>query len=692
MNRHKNVFIPLLDEDFWASSDELGQDDLAALVLCDIDEEDQNVADGRQVYRDAFRAGLRPDTVLTVSAWADEHRILPQKASAEPGPWRTSRTPYLREIMDRLSPSDPAQIVVFKKGAQIGGTEGGNNWLGFMIDQAPGPAMMVQPTVEMGKRVSKQRIAPMIEDCPRLRDKVKDARSRDSGNTILAKEFPGGILIITGANSAVGLRSMPVRNLFLDEVDGYDTDVNGEGNPLDLAIKRTATFKRNRKIYICSTPGVKDLSNIERWFNRSDRNHYHVPCPHCGVLATIEWQNIRWPDGKPERAGLLCGACDRLIEEHYKTEMLEYGRWIPEVDGDGIIVGYHLSALYSPIGWYSWADAAKDKIAASREGIEKQKTWVNTCLGEAWEESGETIDPTGLLARREHYRAEVPESVLVLTAGVDTQDDRLEVEIVGWRTGEESWGIDYRVLWGDPDGQMVWQKLDDLLASTWHREDGAQLRIVSCCIDSAGHRTEAVYRYVKPRQARGVYATVGRAGIGRPIISAPSPKRQGHAKRPVKVFTVGVDEGKNLLNARLQGKEHGPGYCHFPTSEAYGEAYFLQLTAEKRITRYVKGFPVREWRQIRARNEALDCRIEAHAALCLLNPRWDVLERRAAPQRPEPGFPAPETTPPADEAGQAPSGSTQAPAATAQQSQPQDEVYKPFQGSRRRSFVDRWRD
>lgn len=253
--------------------------------------------------------------------------------------------------------------------------------------------------------------------------------------------------------------------------------------------------------------------------------------------------------------------------------------------------------------------------------------------GRRCEESGETVDETSLLARREAYPAEVPTPVLLLTAGVDVQDDRLDAEIVGWRTGEESWGISYRVLWGDPDSPAVWQEPDDLLGTPWQREDGVRLRIAACCIDSAGHRTEAVYRYVKPRQARRVYATVGRAGVGRPIISAPAQKRQGTAKRPVKLFTVGVDEAKGILYARLKSRDPGPGCCHFPDGQGYDAEYFQQLTAEKRVVRYFKGFPRAEWIKTRARNEALDCRVQAHAALCLLNPRWPAIERRAVSRK-----------------------------------------------------------
>lgn len=641
------------------------------------------MTDPEEIYAESFRAGLRPDPVLKVSEWADRYRVLPQRAAAEPGRWRTSRTPYLREIMDRLSPGDPTQIVVLMKGSQLGGTEAGNNWLGFLIDCSPGPIMMVQPTVEMAKRVSKQRIAAMIEDCPRLRKKVSDARSRDSGNTILAKEFPGGILVITGANSAVGLRSMPVRNLFLDEVDGYDADVDGEGDPVELALKRTATFRRNRKVFIVSTPTVKELSRIERAFQRSDQRRYHVPCPFCGTMAPLLWRNIEWPKDHPEQAAYRCGACQELVPEHHKTAMLEHGRWIAQAEGDGVTAGYHLSALYSPLGWYSWGEMARDFLVAKHEGPEKLKTWVNTCLGETWEESGETVDEDSLLARREEYPAEVPLPVLVLTAGVDVQDDRLEVEVVGWRTGEESWGIAYQVLWGDPDTppgdpDSPWTQLDDLLTSTWEREDGARLRTVCCCIDSAGHRTEAVYRYVKDRQGRRVFATVGRAGVGRPIISAPAPKRQGQSKRPVKLFTVGVDEAKGILFSRLKGREPGPGYCHFPVGAGYGPEYFLQLTAEKRVIRYIKGFPKAEWIKTRARNEALDCRVQAHAALCLLNPHWRALERRLgvkradAVARPQDEEPTPtETKPPARPSWQ------------------QEYLRK---RKARRSWVNRWRD
>lgn len=579
-------------------------------------------------YDEGFLEGLRPPPPLTVSQWADEHRVLPQRASAEPGYWRTSRTPYLREIMDQLSPSSRAETIVLMKGAQVGGTECGNNWLGYIIHHAPGPAMMVLPTVEMSKRSSKQRIAPMIEECPDLQERVKDPRSRDSGNTMLAKEFPGGILIMTGANSAVGLRSMPVRYLFMDEVDGFTHDVDGEGDPVELAVKRTATFARNRKIFICSTPTIRGVSRIETAYDRSDKRVFRVPCPECGHEQQILWRNIRWPDGQPHEAAMQCEACDALVPEHRKGWMLERGKWVATAGGDGRTLGYHLSSLYSPLGWYPWGQAADDFLAAKEHGREALKTWTNTVLAETWEEEGDTVEERALLARREEYAAEAPAGVLVLTAGVDVQDDRLEVEVVGWGKGEESWAIDYRVLWGDPGRAEVWQQLDDVLASRYQYERGGQLDIVATCVDSGGHYTQQVYAYCRERKYGRVYAIKGMAGAGRPIVTAPARRGSGHRNRTVDLFTIGVDSAKGLVYSRLRQTRPGPGYSHFPLSPAFDEEYFAQLTAEKVVTRYQKGFPRREWVKVRPRNEALDCRVYALAAMYILSPVWEVIDRK----------------------------------------------------------------
>jgi phage terminase large subunit GpA-like protein len=366
----------------------------------------EHTFDGAAEIQAAWFEGLMPDALLTVSEWADAHRMLSSRASAEPGKWRTSRTPYLRQIMDCLSPHSAVERVVFQKAAQIGGTEAGNNWLGYIIAHCPGPAMAVSPTVDMAKRSSKQRIDALISESPVLAELVSPARSRDAGNTILSKEFRGGILVMTGANSAIGLRSMPVRFLFLDEVDAYPLDVEGEGDALSLAEARTRTFSR-RKIFIVSTPTISGVSTIEREYEASDQRRYFVPCPNCMEFQHLQFEQLHWQKGQPETVGYVCQSCGMAIGEHHKTWMLERGQWRPTVeDYKGKTAGFHLSSLYSPLGWRSWHDiAAAWESATSKESgsVAAIKTFKNTELGETWIEQGEAPQWERLLERAEDY-------------------------------------------------------------------------------------------------------------------------------------------------------------------------------------------------------------------------------------------------------------------------------------------------
>ena len=321
--------------------------------------------DNAQLLIRGWFEGIRPDLRLTVSAWADRHHMLNSKGAAEPGRFRVRRTPYLREPLDGLSPSHPAQRIVIMKGSQVGATEAGNCWVGFSIHHAPGPILVVQPTVDLAKRFSHQRLDPMIEASGPLRERISPARSRDSANTVLSKEFPGGILVMTGANSAVGLRSMPVRYLFLDEIDTYPASVDEEGDPVTLAEARTRTFSWRRKVFIASTPTVAGASRIEREYLNTDQRRFFMPCPHCGVMQWLKFERLRWDKGAPETAAYVCEACETGIGEHYKTQMLEAGEWRPTALGlDPLTIGYHLSALYSPIGWLSWPEIAHQWEAA----------------------------------------------------------------------------------------------------------------------------------------------------------------------------------------------------------------------------------------------------------------------------------------------------------------------------------------
>jgi len=568
---------------------------------------------------------LRPDPRLTVSEWADTHRFLSQTASGEPGPWRTSRTPYLREIMDCLSPSSPVERVVFMKGAQIGGTEAGNNWIGYVIHHAPGPMLAVQPTVEMAKRWSKQRIAPLIESTPVLRGRVKEARSRDSGNTVQSKEFPGGILVMTGANSAVGLRSIPVRYLFLDEVDAYEFDVNEEGDPVGLAVQRTITFA-NRKIFLVSTPTIKGFSRIELEYEQSDRRRWWVPCPECGEFQVREEKQLRWEKGRPETAAYYCIHCGCAMPGHRKQWMNEHGEWRAEAPGEGKSAGFHLSGLDSP--WLSDQQIAERKIAAKDDAA--MKVYVNTIEARTWTESGEAPEWQRLYDRREDYRiAQVPADGLFLTSGVDVQKDRLEAEVVAWGRDRESWSIDYRVFAGDPVKADVWLELDRFLAEAFTHESGVPMVILKLAIDT-GYSTQEVYDWVRKQAPDRVIAIKGVDRLGA-AIGAPSHidiMQNGKRKRRgLLVWPVGSSFCKSELYGCLRkdrptdeqlaaGEKYPAGYCHFPK---YGEEYFKQLTAEHLITvKDKRGFAHREWSKQRERNEALDCRVYARAAASAL--------------------------------------------------------------------------
>jgi phage terminase large subunit GpA-like protein len=593
------------------------------------------------IYLDAFRAGLTPDADLTVSEWADQHRMLSQKAASEPGPWRTDRTPYLREIMDELSPSSPVETVVFMAGAQVGKTESGNNWLGFVIHHAPGPMMMVQPTVDTAKRLSKQRLAPMIEETPVLRDRIADNRARDGGNTMLVKEFQGGVLVVTGANSAVGLRSMPVRYLFLDEVDAFPHDVDGEGDPIQLAIRRTTTFSR-RKVYLSSTPTIKDTSRIEREYLNSDQRRFYVPCPHCDHFQHLRWAQMKWTDADPTTAAYACEDCGTLIEERYKSDMLRRGEWRATAEGTGKVAGFHLSSLYSPLGWKSWASIVDDFLQAKNDPP-ALKTWVNTVLGETWEEEYSTkVGASAIAERAEVYDLlTVPEGGLLLTAGVDVQDNRLAIKVKAWGPDEESWLINWTEIYGDPSRPELWKQLDSVLFETdYTHENGTPMPVRAVAIDSGGHFTHEVYAYVRTRRDRHVIAVKGMSQPGKAIITKPSRQdinfKNQTIKKGVELWGVGTDTAKAVIYGRLKNTEPaGAGVLHFPMG--LPNEYYEQLTAEKQITRYSNGFPRRIWiKKEGARNEALDCEVYSLAALQYFYTRvnratlWQTLESKIA--------------------------------------------------------------
>ncbi len=618
--------------------------------------------DGADDLLRAWCNGLRPDPLLTVSEWADRHRILSSRASAEPGHYRTDRTPYMRDIMDALSPSHPARRIVFMKAAQVGATEAGNNWIGYVIHHAPGPMLAVQPTVELAKRFSRQRIDPLIAESEALSERVQPARARDAGNTILSKEFPGGLLILTGANSAVGLRSMPARYLFLDEVDAYPPSADEEGDPVALAEARTRTFAWRSKIFLASTPTIQGLSRIERDYEASDQRRYFVPCPHCAQWQHLEFTRLRWLEGQPETAHYVCIECEEPIHEHHKTAMLAAGEWRATAEPkDPGTIGFHLSGLYSPVGWLSWVDIARMSDLAKTD--EARRSFKNSVLGETWVESGEAPEWQRLYDRREDWPVgTIPAGGLFLTAGADVQKDRIEVSVWAWGRDITSWLIDHIVIEGGPERAQTWQELTKVLQRAWPHAKGPPQKIRRLGIDT-GYQPAAVYTWARQMGVSVVIPLKGVEGFNRPApVVGPSyvdvTQTGRRLRRGARLWTVATAtfKAETYRFLRLErptdeelaaGASYPPGYIHLPRG---ADAEWLQqLVAEQLVTVTTRrGFQKLEWQKLRDRNEVLDCRVYARAAAWIAGADrwnesvWNSLEEQCGAEEPSSPPPDPE--------------------------------------------------
>jgi len=498
------------------------------------------------------------------------------------------------------------------------------NLIGFYIDQDPAPILLLQPTLEMAEAFSKDRLAPMLRDTPALQGKVADARARDSGNTLLHKTFAGGHVTLAGSNSPSSLASRPIRVVLADEIDRYPVSAGTEGDPVNLARKRSTTFW-NRKLVLTSTPTVRGASRIESAYAESDQREFEVPCPHCGHFQVLAWARVHWEkseagDHLPATSLYVCEHCDAGWRDPERWSAVLRGRWAARAKFTGI-AGFRLNELCS--SWVRLEDTVRGFLEAKNDPS-LLRVWTNTSLGETWEEQGEKVDETGLLTRREPWpkdgesRPLVPEKAVLLTAGVDVQDDRIEIEVVGWGADEESWSHEYIVLFGDPSAKLVWSQLDDLLLRPFRHESGVDLYIRAACIDTGGHHTQATYRFCRTRVKRMpggrapsfVFAVKGVAGSG-PVWPKTASR---NVARGVSLYLVHVDAAKDSIYSRLRIVEPGPGYSHFPLER--DAEWFSQLTAEKVVTKYHRGFARREWVKARARNEALDCRVYAYSALC----------------------------------------------------------------------------
>jgi len=539
------------------------------------------------------------------------------------------------------------ETVVVMSSAQVGKTELLNNVIGFHIHYDPSPILLVQPTIEMAETYSRDRLAPMLRDTPALAGRVKDPRSRDSGNTLRQKQFDGGQIAMAGANSPASLASRPVRIVLLDEVDRFPPSAGAEGDPVSLAVKRSTTFW-NRKIVLTSTPTTKGASRIEAAWEESDQRRFEVPCPYCAGFQILLWGGLKWDKdekGRPVNVRYECEHCRSALSESDKLRMIRNGRWTPGRPWVTRIAGFWINELYSP--WSSWAGMASTFLEAKKRP-ETLRVFVNTSLGETWEEEGVTVDDTALMSRREDYGKgqALPDGILLLTAGVDVQDDRLEATAWGWGMQDESWVVAHATFRGNPETSPApWKDLDDWLLRTWPHDSGNTLRVAAACIDSGGHATQQVYDFCRRRESRRVWPIIGRAGAGLPIIRIGARR----TKAKVALGIVGTDTSKGLLFSRLAVAEFGPGYIHFPRD--VDDEWFKQLTAEKLMTKHVKGVPTRVWKKIRARNEALDCAVYALAAKESLNANMERIAARmvrkpdippvAEPERKAPEEPAP---------------------------------------------------
>lgn len=577
----------------------------------------------------AFLKGFKPRSRMTGSQWADARRYVAPGTSPEPGEWRTERVPYLREPMDSMT-DKRTETVVMCCASQLGKSEALMNIMGYYIDQEPAPILMVQPTIEAAESFSKERIDPTIRYSPGLNDKFeldgKDGRgtSRKSSTTIRMKQFPGGYIAMVGANAPTGLASRPVRVLLCDEIDRYgDTR---EGDPLKLAIQRTTNF-HNRKIVMVSTPTIKDASPIWEWYEKSDKREFYITCPHCGHEYVWKWEQVKWDKDEngnalPETAKMFCPECGAQVRGAYKPdlEILKTGRW--KASAESRIKGYHLSSLYSP--WVNlfalveeFTNATKNRDKA---GLQE---FINLKLGEPWEEVAVGEDDwEHIHRRREYYGTDgLPKGVLLLTCGVDVQHDRLECSLYGWGEGEECWGIEHRIIYGDPGGQEIWQALDGFLMERRTLPNGVALPVSCTCVDSGdGSFTQEVYIYTKQRERRGVYAIKGRGGVGVPFVAKPTRgNRVGAA-----LFVLGVDAGKSLVMSSLKQEDEGPAYVHYAREKERGfsEEFCKQLCSEVLERTFEKGKVKLTWKKIRDRNEALDCAVYARAALKICNPSF----------------------------------------------------------------------
>lgn len=591
----------------------------------------------RELWQYISKNGLKPLPKTSVSQWADNYRMLSSGISAEPGKWKTSRAPYQKDIMNAFTEPGIHRVVV-KSSSQIGKSDMMNNVIGRFAHLDPCAIMMIQPTIDMAQDYSKTRIAPMIRDTKVLNNLFYDVKSRDANNTILSKVFPGGRLIMCGANSPAGLASRPIRILLADEVDRFPDSAGTEGDPADLAAKRMTTFW-NSCMGLFSTPTNEGSSRIDEEYLAGTQEEWQHKCPNCGeyhllrhIDMTVDYKEIKTPSGKKTViVNDVKWRCPHCVFSFSEKEMKQTPQKYISRNADALkngIRSFFVNGFTSP--WMTWSKIMREWLEAKGDP-EREKVIMNTVFGESYKQKGAFEDEQIFLRRRESYGAELPNGVLLLTAAIDTQDNRLEYEVVGWGKEEECWGIRKGIVLGAPNQDRTWKEIDNILDKTYHFADGKGLKVVRTFIDSGGHYTSDVYNYCQKNFHKQRFAIKGRGGPGIPLIYKIA--KANNAKAPL--ILLGVDDGKQQIMDRLSIDSPGPLYFHFPQDEGikelsnrgYDDLYFKGIISEHKKV-YKRNGVLREvWETTKnVRNEPLDLRNYNLACMKSLKPDWGKLE------------------------------------------------------------------
>lgn len=543
---------------------------------------------------------LAPPEDISVKEWADKNRVLTSESSKEIGKWETRRTPYMLEIYETITKDEVRQVTQMLA-SQLAKSESILNTILRYIDIDPCPMLMVQPTQEMASAFSKERLEPAIKACKVVSEKIKNANKRGSGDTVLHKMFTGGFIASIGTNSPSSLAARPIRLAFMDEVDRYPASSGKEGNPISLVKKRQTTFEDISKCIITGTPTIKNHSEIEKEYLNSSQGEWYLECPHCKKLQVLKFGNLKWEEEKPSSVKMKCEKCGELFtEKEWKKGNQETGRWIHKYPERLDNRGYHLNTLASV--FRTWESIVKEFLEVKHDK-EKLKSFINTVLAETWEEEiKDKFDYDKIYKRREKYNSEIPEQVLLLTAGVDIQNDWIAVEVVGHAL-EGTYGIQYKVFYGNPEEYFIWNELDEFLNKEFSYRSGKKIKIFATCIDTGGNHTQKVYQYVSPRQnSRRIIGIKGQGGDAVNVNNGFRLTKNGE----INLLSIGVNALKDIVFGSLKIKRGRKGYCHFPSNadKGYDLEYFKALTAEVKSYKNKKV----EWIKIRERNEALDCR------------------------------------------------------------------------------------